>query len=136
MSKKQARTPDRFEVFEVTTPEGETRRLHVTEVKELMTELGELLPQLEKAALKGAALLAFHERATLETKQWSIRRIGAMVLQEDDNNFPANRGARTGRPKQASVRSEKSSQDPDALLQPAEPVQLTPEDSQAQAPLL
>ena len=85
-TRKKKSFPIHLEVVEVKTPSHGTQHLQVQDVKELTTELGKLLPQMDLYSVQAVTRLVLHERVEVDGRYWSAKRIGSMIMRPDAND--------------------------------------------------
>lgn len=91
--KKAATTPSRDRVvYEVRGPNG-SRQVEATSTADLKKALLPLLG-LDSYSTQAAAHLAHVERATVNGKGWSVRRLGVLAFVADTDDQPAPTTAR------------------------------------------
>lgn len=70
-------------VFEIGTSFRGAVRVEASQVQELSGHLQRLVPDLDSYAARGAAHLAFVERASIQGPSWGVRRLGVLQFQAD-----------------------------------------------------
>lgn len=79
MSKKKV---DRI-VFEIGSSVQGAVQVEAGQIHELTGHLQRLVPDLDSYAARGAAHLAFVERASIQGSSWGVRRLGVLQFQAD-----------------------------------------------------
>lgn len=79
--KKQG-TGDRI-IFEVVSPTRGSVRVEASQITELTRHIQHLVVDLDAYAARGAAHLAFAERASVQGPSWGVRRLGVLQFQPD-----------------------------------------------------
>lgn len=89
MSKKKV---DRI-VFEIVNSVRGAVQVEAGQIHELTGHLQRLVPELDSYAARGAAHLAFVERASIQGPSWGVRRLGVLQFQADEVVQPVRRRA-------------------------------------------